>query len=175
MSGSGPRKDRQTVTADWKSVLPRIDGVVIKRVPPVEDERGEICEVYRPSWGINPDPLVYVYAITIRPGKIKGWVQHKLQEDRIFLLRGAIRIVLFDDRPPSPTYKQLDQFVLSERNRGLAVFPRGVYHAIQNIGETEALFVNMPTTAYDHANPDKYRLPIKNDLIPFAFEDPPGW
>jgi len=64
--------------------------------------------------------------------------------------------------------------VVSERNRALVVFPQGVYHAIQNIGESEATFVNMPTRAYDHADPDKYRLPIRNDLIPYAFDDGPG-
>lgn len=175
MSSSGPRKDLATVTPDFTSLSPRIEGVVIKHVPPVEDERGEICEVYRPSWGVNPDPLVYVYAITIRPGRIKGWVQHRLQEDRIFLLRGTIRFGLFDDRPSSPTYRLLNLFTISERNRGLVIVPRGVFHALQNIGETEAMFVNMPTRAYDHADPDKFRLPIKNDLIPFAFDDPPGW
>jgi dTDP-4-dehydrorhamnose 3,5-epimerase len=175
MSRTEPRKDQPTVTSEWKSLARRIDGLVIKHVPPVEDERGEICEMFRPSWGVSPDPLVYVYAITIRPGKIKGWVQHRLQEDRLFLLRGVIRFVLYDDRPSSPTHKQLDAFTLSERNRGLVIIPRGVYHALQNIGDREVMFVNMPTMPYDHANPDKYRLPIKNDLIPFAFEDALGW
>ena len=90
-------------------------------------------------------------------------------------LRGAIRFALFDDRPSSPTFKLLNVLTLSERNRGLVIIPRGVYHALQNVGESEAMFVNMPTALYDHANPDKYRLPIKNDLIPFSFEDPAGW
>ena len=34
-----PRKDMPTVTPDWKGLTPRIDGVVVKHVPPVEDER----------------------------------------------------------------------------------------------------------------------------------------
>lgn len=50
-----------------------------------------------------------------------------------------------------------------------------MYHAIQNIGRDEAFFVNMPTEPYNHEDPDKYRLPLKNDLIPFAFEDDAGW
>jgi dTDP-4-dehydrorhamnose 3,5-epimerase len=41
--------------------------------------------------------------------------------------------------------------------------------------EVEAFFINMPTRAYDHADPDKYRVPVKNALIPFAFDDGPGW
>jgi len=75
----------------------------------------------------------------------------------------------------SPTYRLLNVLTISERHRALIVIPRGVYHAIQNIGERTATFINMPTAPYNHADPDKYRLPLKNDLIPFAFEDPPGW
>ena len=55
------------------------------------------------------------------------------------------------------------------------IIPRGVYHAVQNIGTTEALFVNMPTRPYNHGDPDKFRLPLKNDLIPFDFGDASGW
>jgi dTDP-4-dehydrorhamnose 3,5-epimerase len=29
--------------------------------------------------------------------------------------------------------------------------------------------------AYDHANPDKYRLPLDTDLIPYKFENSRGW
>jgi dTDP-4-dehydrorhamnose 3,5-epimerase len=33
----------------------------------------------------------------------------------------------------------------------------------------------MPTRPYDHADPDKYRLPLDNDVIPFRFDEAPGW
>jgi dTDP-4-dehydrorhamnose 3,5-epimerase len=35
--------------------------------------------------------------------------------------------------------------------------------------------VNFPTRPYDHASPDKYRLPLDTDEIPYEFEDPRGW
>ena len=175
MSEITPIKDKQTVTSDWQSVRPQITGVVIKRLPPIEDERGEICEVYRPSWGIHEAPLVYVYQITIRPGKVKVWGVHQKKDDRIFLSRGVLRLALFDNRSESPTFKLLNVFTISERNRALIVIPLGVYHAIQNIGKTEAVFISMPTEAYNHEDPDKYRLPLKNDLIPFSFESELGW
>jgi dTDP-4-dehydrorhamnose 3,5-epimerase len=87
----------------------------------------------------------------------------------------VVRWALYDHRPESPTYKLLNIFTFSERNRALLVIPRGVFHAVQNIGQTEAMVISLPTRLYDHADPDKYRLPIKNDLIPFAFDDGPGW
>jgi len=170
-----PVKDKQMVNAEGESVLPRIHGVVIRRAPPIEDKRGEIVEMYRPSWGLHPDPLVYVYQISMRVGAVKGWVAHRRQEDRIFMSLGVMRWALYDDRLESPTHKLLNTLTFSDRSRALLIIPRGVYHAVQNIGETEAFFVNMPSRAYDHADPDKYRLPLKNALIPFAFDDGPGW
>ncbi len=170
-----PVQDRQTVTPEGCRVEPLISGVVIRRVSPQEDERGEICEIYNPAWGVLPAPVVYVYQASLRPGRIKGWVVHYLQDDRLFLSSGRIRIALFDNRSGSPTYRLLNLFTITERNRALVVIPKGVFHAIQNVGETEACFVNMPTCAYDHANPDKHRLPLKNDLIPFDFSGPSGW
>ena len=170
-----PVKDKQTVNAKGESVAKRIEGVAMRLLRPIEDKRGEIVEVFRPAWNFHPDPLVYVYQISIRPGAIKGWVMHKLQDDRVFISSGVMRWALFDNRPESPTYKLLNIFTFSERNRHLFVIPRGVFHAVQNIGQTEAVFVNLPTRAYNHEDPDKFRMPIKNDLIPFSFDDGRGW
>ncbi len=175
MPKTPPVKDRQTVTPEGELVARQIEGVVIRRLPPIEDQRGEVVEVYRPSWGLHPDPLVYVYQVSLRPHAIKGWVVHQRQDDRFFVSRGVIRWALYDDRAESPTYQLLNLFTFSERNRALLIIPKGVFHAAQNVGDTEAVFINMPTQPYNHADPDKYRLPLKNDLIPFDFDDGPGW
>jgi dTDP-4-dehydrorhamnose 3,5-epimerase len=165
-----PRRDRATVTSDGEPLQPQIAGLVIRRLRTIEDSRGEVCEVFRPAWGVHPDPLVYVYQATLRPGAIKGWVVHEKQDDRLFTSIGVQRWVLYDARPDSPTHGLINDLVFSERNRALLIIPKGVYHAVQNIGSTDAVFVNMPTQPYDHASPDKLRLPLKNDLIPFDFD-----
>jgi dTDP-4-dehydrorhamnose 3,5-epimerase len=175
MPARKPTRDKQTVTPDGASTNALISGVVIRHAIPQPDERGEICEIYSPSWGIMDAPLVYVYQSSIRPGRVKGWVVHYEQDDRLFFSSGIARIGLFDARKDSPTHKRLNVFTISERNRALVVIPRGVFHGIQNVGECDAVFVNMPTRPYNHVKPDKYRLPLKNDLIPFAFEVAPGW
>ena len=106
---------------------------------------------------------------------MKGWSLHRHQDDRLFLINGTVRWALFDDRPESHSYQMLNVLTVSERSRSLLIIPRGVYHAVQNIGKEEAFLINMPTRPYNHADPDKYRLPVKNDLIPFGFEDDLGW
>ena len=83
-SAAAPVKDRQTVSPEGESIAQRIAGVVIHRRPLQEDERGELVEIYSPEWGIHSHPLVYAYFVSIRPRQIKGWVLHKLQDDRLF-------------------------------------------------------------------------------------------
>ena len=168
-------KDVQTVTSEGVSVKPRIEGINIRSQVTLEDKRGELFEVYNLLWEFHPDPLVYVYQAIIRPGAIRGWVVHEEQDDRIFVSIGVLRWVLYDNRPTSPTYKLLNEFIFSEKNRTLFNIPKGVVHAAQNIGNSDALFTNMPTKPYRHENPDKYRLPLKNDIVPFDFDQAPGW
>jgi dTDP-4-dehydrorhamnose 3,5-epimerase len=169
-----PRPDQQTVTSDGETVVPRIDGVRLRPAKTLPDDRGELCEVFDPAWGFHEDPLVYVYQVSIRPGKIKGWVVHREQDDRLFISLGTIKIVLYDDRAESPTHGMVNEIYLGERNRALINIPRGVYHAIQNVGLTDAYFINMPTRAFNHARPDKLRLPIDTEQIPYRFDDLPG-
>ena len=150
---------------------PLIEGVKVRYQRSIEDARGEVTEVYRPSWGVSDDPLVYVYQVTVRPGAIKGWVVHQRQDDRLFHIVGTAHWALYDDRPESPTRGLLNELVFSERNRALLVIPRGVYHAVRNIGIATRSSSTCRRCAYDHGDPDKFRLPLKNALIPFSFGD----
>jgi dTDP-4-dehydrorhamnose 3,5-epimerase len=163
------RRDRQTVTPAGVDVQEPIDGVRVRRATTHLDHRGSVCEMYDPAWGFAEEPLVYVYQTTIRPRQAKGWVLHLEQDDRLFFSFGDVKVVLYDARVGSPTFERVNVLHFGESSRGLLRIPRGVYHAIQNIGETDAIFVNMPTRAYRHEDPDKYRLPLDTDLIPYRF------
>ena len=72
----------------------------------------------------------------------------------------------------SPTCGHVCRIVTSEYARRIVTFPRNVWHADHNIGTKDAVVVNFRPRPYDHANPDKYRLPLDTPLIPFKF--PPG-
>ncbi len=169
-----PVRDQATVASDGTSLAPRIHGVVLRPALTIPDERGTICEVFSPAWRLDDQPLVYAYQVTIRPGKIKGWVKHLCQTDRLFFSLGTARIVLYDDRQDSPTAGMVNELFIGEHNRHLIIIPHGVFHAIQNVGDRDVLFFNLPSMPYNHANPDKYRLPLDNDLIPYRFVDSLG-
>ncbi len=161
------RKDNASVAADGTSLQENIVGVELRRPPTQADERGTICEVFDLRWGFTDDPLVYVYHVTIRPGQVKGWVLHRVQNDRHFVYAGVLRIVLYDARTESESFGRLNVFHLGEHDRALLSIPAGVYHAVQNVGDKDGAFINLPSQPYLHDDPDKYRLPLENDVIPY--------
>jgi dTDP-4-dehydrorhamnose 3,5-epimerase len=164
------RKEQQVVTADGRPVAQTIDGVVTRPVVTLPDERGEVAEILSEAWpGPFGGSIPHVYLTTLRVGTIKGWVCHKKQSDRSVLLFGSLRWVLYDGRPDSPTLGLVAKFTFTERNRHLIVVPAGVWHAVENVGSEEAAFVNLPTRAYQHDDPDKFRLPLDTPEIPFRF------
>lgn len=169
-----PVRERQTVTAEGERIDALPTGVSFREAPTHIDERGMVCELFDARWDWHPDPLVFSYVCTIRPGVIKGWGLHKEHDDRYFTLFGELEVVLYDERPESPTCGLVAQLVLSEFRRGLLNIPAGVWHASRNIGDKDVVIVNFPTTPYDHANPDKFRLPLDTDRIPYTFESPTG-
>jgi dTDP-4-dehydrorhamnose 3,5-epimerase len=168
-------RDQQTVTPRGEAVAPLIEGVNIRPMPTHADARGSVIELLDPRWNWHPDPIVFAYAFSIRPGFVKGWNLHQLHDDRYAIVKGEMELVLFDPRPDSQTCGKISRIVLSEQERRLVNVPRNVWHADHNIGTTDVIVVNFPTMGYDHANPDKYRLPIDTDLIPFKFHDAKGW
>jgi dTDP-4-dehydrorhamnose 3,5-epimerase len=160
-------KDVASVAADGVRLQQLIIGVELRRTPTHADERGTLCEVFDLRWGFTDDPLVYAYHVTIRPGQLRGWVVHRVQNDRLFAYAGVLRIVLYDARAGSDSFGRLNVFHLGEHDRALLNIPAGVFHAVQNVGDSEAAFINLPSQPYQHDDPDKYRLPPDNDVIPY--------
>ena len=103
------------------------------------------------------------------PGVVKGWNLHKRHQDRYAILQGEMLLVLYDPRPESPTCGEVCSIVLSGHDRCLVNVPENVWHADYNMGTLDVLIVNFPTIPYDHADPDKWRLPIGSPLIPYQF------
>lgn len=168
------KQDVATVTAEGIDLRTLPHGMTFKDVTVHIDERGSVCEMFDPRWDWHKDPMVFCYYFTVRPGLMKGWGLHKRHEDRYHVISGELEMTFYDVRPESPTFKQVSQVVLSEfRHRTLNI-PAHVWHACRNIGSKDCIVVNFPTIPYDHKNPDKYRLPLNTDEIPFQFQDPRG-
>src|SRR4051812_2167400 len=164
-----PKKSPQTVTRSGERVDRLIDGVQIHQQVTQQDHRGTLTELYSPFWNFDNIPLVFMYTVTVRPGKVKGWAVHYNQIDRYFFYQGTLKLVLYDDRSESPSYRMINELYFSEVNRSLVLVPTHVYHAVENVGTVEGLLISLPSEPYHHEDPDKYTLPLVNDLIPYRF------
>jgi len=131
------------------------------------DERGDLCEAWVPAWALHPDPVATVVFLTIRPGQARGWVMHHRQDDRVFVGSGSAKIALYDARENSATYGRVNEIFLGSERRGVLTIPAGVYHAFENIGAADVVFIDMPNRLYDRENPDTARLPLNSPDIPY--------
>jgi dTDP-4-dehydrorhamnose 3,5-epimerase len=135
-----------------------IDGVIFRPTRPVPHEDGHVTEVARASWEILCAPVVQVHITTTFPGRVRAWGLHQLGTDRLFVVNGLVKIVIFDGRKASPTFGALNEFVVSEKNPGLLLIPPNLYHGWKNIGNCEAIIINMPDRVYDYEQPDALDL-----------------
>jgi len=147
----------------------RIDGVRLNSQAPIGDDRGVIVEYIDEREDYWAQGVPYVYAGTCRPGRAKGWGMHQEHDDRYLVLVGEMLLVLWDGREGSPTAGTVQEFYLTRDGLNQILIPRGVWHAHLNPGTVDLVFVNAPTMAYRHGNPDKVRLPLENDVIPYSF------
>lgn len=164
----GAQKDDQLVTPEGKPVAAQVDGVLFRPATTHADGLGSLTEIFSAGWSFTDAPVVHVYEVTIRPGQIKGWVAHATYDDRLYFANGCAKVAFYDAREGSPTEGLVAVRFLGAHERGLLVIPRGVYHAIRNVGDADLTFINLPTSAYDYASPDKYRLSAGSPAIPYV-------
>lgn len=150
-----------------------IDGVAIKQLKVIPDERGRLMEILRRDDEMFSE-FGQVYMTTAYPGVVKGWHYHKKQSDNMTVVKGTMKIVLYDGRENSPTYREVNELFAGEHNPILVHIPPYVYHGFKCVSQEEAIAVNTPTEVYDYEEPDEFRVhPHEND-IPYDWERKDG-
>jgi len=132
-----------------------------------------LTEVARASWPELAAPVVQVHVTTTLAGRIRAWGLHQVSTDRLFVVSGLVRIVVYDGRESSPTAGRINEFTVSERNPGLLVIPPNLYHGWKNIGRSEAVIINMPDRMYNYEAPDALDLPWDSEsaqrIVPYRW------
>ena len=77
--------------------MPMIEGVSIKKLKVIPDERGFVMEMLRCDDDIFKK-FGQVYLSVAYPGVGKGWHYHKIQTDYFTVVKGMLKVVLFDQR-----------------------------------------------------------------------------
>jgi dTDP-4-dehydrorhamnose 3,5-epimerase len=143
-----------------------IEGAGVRRGKVIPDERGRLGEILR-----SDDPWFekfgQVYFTTTFPGVVKAWHYHRKQTDNFYVVRGTVKVALYDARPDSPSHGTVNEVYLGEHCPGLVHIPPGVQHGWMCVGQTEAYIINVVSEAYNPANPDEFRTPPYDNDIPY--------
>jgi dTDP-4-dehydrorhamnose 3,5-epimerase len=131
-----------------------IDGVRIKPLRVVADERGWLTEVLREDDEIFTR-FGQVYVSATYPGVVKAWHYHLRQTDNFACIAGMVKLVLIDTREGSPTRDTTNEFFLGVQNPVLVQVPKLVYHGWKCISVEPSLVINVPDRPYDRADPDE--------------------
>lgn len=146
-----------------------IEGVQVKRLAKQVDERGYLMELLRRDDEIF-EGFGQAYVALNYPGVVRAWHYHKKQDDHLVVVKGAVKVALFDAREDSPTQGQVEEFFLGEGNDIVLKIPRGVMHGYKTVGTEPSLLLNFPSEPYDQQQPDEYRLPWNSDRIPYDWD-----
>lgn len=141
-----------------------IEGVKVKKLKIIPDERGRLMEILRRDDDIF-EKFGQVYMTTAFKGVVKAWHYHKIQTDNFTCIAGKMKLALYDPRAESSTYGKIDEFIISLDSPMLVQIPPMIYHGFKSVGEGEAVVVNTVTEPYSPEKPDEFRIdPYANDI-----------
>ena len=142
-----------------------IDGVVIKPLRKIPDDRGTIMKMQEAS---DDDFKGFgeIYFSTIYPGVVKGWHLHKNAILNYTVIKGMIKLVLFDGRENSPTNGETQEIYIGDYNYCLVQIPKNVWNGFTCIGNTEAIVADVITVI--HKDDEMKRMdPHENTVIKY--------
>ncbi len=125
-----------------------IDGVVVTPLHQIFDERGKVMHMLREDSPVF-SRFGEIYFSCTYPGAIKAWHLHKEMTLNYAVIHGAIKCVLFDDRPDSTTRGCVEEYFLSPENYCLLTVPPLIWNGWKGIGEKVSIIANCATIPHD--------------------------
>lgn len=123
------------------SPMAQIEGVIITPKRKIFDDRGGVYHMLR-----NDEPVFSafgeIYFSEIYAGVVKAWHLHRSMTLNYLLVRGAIRLALFDDREGSKTRGHVQELVLRLEDPKLVTIPPGIWNGFKGLGHEASLVAN---------------------------------
>ncbi|PKP60227.1 MAG: dTDP-4-dehydrorhamnose 3,5-epimerase [Candidatus Altiarchaeales archaeon HGW-Altiarchaeales-2] len=151
-----------------KIIKTKIDGVVIKPLKKIVDERGCVMHMLRMDDQLF-EHFGEIYFSTAYPGVIKGWHLHKKMTLNYAVVSGMIKMVLYDDRQDSKTKGELLEVFIGEDNYCLLKIPPLIWNGFKVVGTKPAIVANCATMPHEAG--EIIRMdPINNDKIIYKWD-----
>ena len=143
-----------------------IDGVKVVPLRRIPDERGTVMHMLR-----STDPhftqFGEIYFSTVYKDVVKGWHRHQQMTLNYACVSGRIKLVMYDDRPASPTRGAIAEVFLGPDEYALVVIPPGIWNGFKGMSDPYAIVANCATHPHDPSASER--------LDPFENELPYDW
>ncbi len=126
-----------------------IKDVVVRELRKFDDRRGWLAELFRHDELAAEFYPAMAYISSTLPGVARGPHEHAHQADLFcFLGPSNFKLRMWDNRPGSPTFRNVMTLVVGADDPTVVIVPKGVAHAYQNIGDVEGIVINCPNRLY---------------------------
>ena len=106
-----------------------IKGIKIIELTTHEDNRGFFREIFRFSEQLDGVPVGQLSHSLVKEGVVKAWHGHIEQSQWNYVVSGQIKVVLYDNREDSVTYKETMEFIIGKVVKPCAYFfSPGIMH-----------------------------------------------
>jgi len=144
-----------------------IEGVNIKSLNKICDERGMVMHMIRAD---DPEFEKFgeIYFSGVYPGVVKAWHIHKKMTLNYAVIKGMIKLVLYDDRQNSKSKGEVMEIFMGENNYVLVTIPPHVWNGFKGMGTEMAIVANCATLPHDPSEIERVD-PFQNN-IPYNWE-----
>lgn len=147
--------------------MSNIEGLKIVPLARIPDERGTILHMLKAT-----DPhfsrFGEIYFATVYRDVIKGWHRHREMTLNYACIFGRIKLVIFDDRPASPTHGTVNELFLGPDQHSLVVIPPGLWNGFKGMSDPFAIVANCCTHPHDPTLSE--RIDPFTDRIPYQWQ-----
>lgn len=144
-----------------------IDGVSITNLQKISDDRGMVMHMLR-----NDSPIFRefgeIYFSTVNPGAVKAWHFHKEMTLNYAVPSGNIKLVLYDERPLSPTLGKLQEIFVGVDNYCLVTIPPKIWSGFMGISPEVAIIANC--ASIPHCSNEIERRTEDDIKVPYSWK-----
>ena len=114
----------------------------------IPDDRGKVLHIMKSTDNLFTT-FGEVYCSTVYPGVVKGWHLHTRMTLNYIVLKGNIKFVLYDDRPDSETFQQIQEIIIGENQYVMVTVPPNIWNGFKGLGTEEAFVINFTDIPHD--------------------------
>lgn len=144
-----------------------IHDIVLTPLNVIADERGAVLHMLR----CDRAPFGQfgeVYFSEATAGVVKGWKRHKRMTQNFAVPVGTMKVVLFDDRPDSPSFGTIQEVLLGRPDAyRLLTVPPMIWYGFKALGDDSALMANCASIPHEPLEGET--VPLSTQGIPYVW------